>query len=126
MREESPAPLYQTRRRRAAAELERSTAGFPIRLSRNWTGPNRRGTVCVAKNTTPRHNHLLDRLAPDDFVLLRPHLQEVKLGYLDPIADPGRPIEFVYFPLSGVASLAKTMANGAAAEVGATGNAGYV
>lgn len=80
----------------------------------------------MAKIATPRHNHLLDRLAPDDFVLLRPHLQEVKLGYLEPLADPGRPIEFVYFPLSGVASLAKSMANGAAAEVGTTGNEGFV
>ena len=80
----------------------------------------------MAKIAAPRHNHLLDRFVPDDFALLRPHLQEVKLDYLDALADPGRPIEFVYFPLSGVASLAKTMANGAAAEVGTTGNEGFV
>jgi len=80
----------------------------------------------VAKFATPRRNHLLDRLAPDDFALLRPHLQEMKLDYLDALADPGRPIEYVYFPLSGVASLAKTMDNGAAAEVGTTGNEGFV
>lgn len=80
----------------------------------------------MAKFATPRRNHLLDRLAPDDFALLRPHLQEMKLDYLDALADPGRPIEYVYFPLSGVASLAKTMDNGAAAEVGTTGNEGFV
>ena len=80
----------------------------------------------MAKLATPRLNHLLDRLTPDDFALLRPHLQEVKLGYLDPLADAGRPVESVYFPLSGVASLAKTMQNGAAAEVGTTGNEGFV
>jgi CRP-like cAMP-binding protein len=80
----------------------------------------------VAKPTPPRHNHLIDRLPPDDMALLRPHLQEMKLDYLDALADSGRPIEFVYFPLSGVASLAKTMANGAAAEVGTTGNEGFV
>ncbi|MGN6572910.1 MAG: Crp/Fnr family transcriptional regulator [Pseudolabrys sp.] len=80
----------------------------------------------MAKVATPRHNHLLDRLVPGDFALLRSHLQEVKLGYLDALADPGQPIEYVYFPLTGVASLAKTMDNGAAAEVGTTGNEGFV
>ena len=80
----------------------------------------------MAKFATPRRNHLLDRLAPDEFALLRPHLQEVKLAYLDALADPAQPVEFVYFPLSGVASLAKTMANGAIAEVGTTGNEGFV
>ena len=80
----------------------------------------------MPKFPTPRHNHLLDRLSPDDAALLRPHLQEVRLGYLDPLAEAGQPIEFVFFPKSGVASLAKTMANGAAAEVGTTGNEGFV
>ena len=80
----------------------------------------------MAKVATPRLNHLLARLTPDDFALLRPHLQEMKRDYLAPLADPGQPVEFVYFPLSGVASLAKSMANGAAAEVGTTGNEGFV
>jgi CRP-like cAMP-binding protein len=74
----------------------------------------------------PQRNHLLDRLSPDDFNLLRPDLQEVRLDYLDPLYEAGRPINFVYFPMSGVASLAKTMENGAAAEVGTTGNEGFV
>jgi len=80
----------------------------------------------VAKLPVPQRNHLLDRLAPDDFGLLRPHLQEVRLGYLDPLYEGGDPVRFVYFPMSGVASLAKTMENGAAAEVGTTGNEGFV
>jgi CRP-like cAMP-binding protein len=80
----------------------------------------------VAKLHQPRHNHLLDRLSPEDFALLRPHLQEIKLDYLAPMIDSGRPVEFVYFPLSGVASLAKTMESGASAEVGTTGNEGFV
>jgi CRP-like cAMP-binding protein len=80
----------------------------------------------VSKFAAPRHNHLIDRLSPDDRVLLRPHLQEVKLAYLDPLYDAGQPVEFVYFPLSGVASLAKTMKDGTSAEVGTTGNEGFV
>lgn len=74
----------------------------------------------------PQRNHLLDRLSSDDLDLLRPHLHEVRLDYLAPLCESGRPIDSVYFPMSGVASLAKTMENGASAEVGTTGNEGFV
>lgn len=80
----------------------------------------------MPKLIAPRHNHLLDRMSPGEFALLRPHLQELKLDYLAPMIQSGRPVDFVYFPLSGVASLAKTMENGASAEVGTTGNEGFV
>ena len=80
----------------------------------------------MSKMPVPQRNHLLDRLPPDDFALLRPHMQEVRLDYFDPLYEGGRPVDFVYFPMSGVASLAKTMENGAAAEVGTTGNEGFV
>ena len=82
--------------------------------------------MTVAKMPVPQRNHLLDRLPPDDFALLRPHLNEVRLDYLDPLYESGHPIRFVYFPMSGVASLAKMMENGAAAETGTTGNEGFV
>ena len=74
----------------------------------------------------PQRNHLLDRLSADDLDLLRPHLQEVRLDYLAPLCEAGRPVQHVFFPMSGVASLAKTMENGASAEVGTTGNEGFV
>ena len=84
------------------------------------------GASALPKMPVPQRNHLLDRLTPDDFSLLRPHLQEVRLDYLAPLYEAGQPINFVFFPMSGVASLAKTMENGAAAEVGTTGNEGFV
>ena len=74
----------------------------------------------------PQRNHLLDRLSSDDLDLLRPHFQEVRLDYLAPLCESGRPVQFVFFPVSGVASLAKSMENGASAEVGTTGNEGFV
>ena len=88
--------------------------------------PDREPEHLVPKPALPRQNHLLDRLSPADAALLRPHLRERRLEYLDPLIATGRPIEFVYFPLSGVASIAKTMQNGSAAEVGTTGNEGFV
>jgi CRP-like cAMP-binding protein len=85
-----------------------------------------RRSPIVPKMPVPQCNHLLDRLSADDFDLLRPHMHEVRLDYLAPLYEAGGPIQFVYFPMSGVASLAKTMENGAAAEVGTTGNEGFV
>jgi len=73
-----------------------------------------------------RTNRLLDLLEPADFDLLRPHLKRMPLEYRQPLIEPNHPICTVYFPLSGVASLVNTMANGAAAEVGTIGNEGMV
>jgi CRP-like cAMP-binding protein len=71
-------------------------------------------------------NRLLDLLEPAEFDLLRPHLKRMPLEYRQPLIEQNHPISTVYFPLSGVASLVNTMANGAAAEVGTIGNEGMV
>jgi CRP-like cAMP-binding protein len=107
-------------------ELEAPPAGFFGTRSICRTRGQLPEADALPKLATPRRNHLLDRLSPEDGALLRPYLQEVKLEYLDSLAESGQAIEFVYFPLSGVASLAKIMTNGAAAEVGTTGNEGFV
>jgi CRP-like cAMP-binding protein len=71
-------------------------------------------------------NRLLGRLGSEFADRMRQHLQPVKFDYRKILYDAGRPIEFVYFPLSGVASLVKTMEDGGAAEVGTIGNEGMV
>jgi CRP-like cAMP-binding protein len=71
-------------------------------------------------------NRLLDLLEPADLDLLRPHLKRMPLEYRQPLIEQNHPISTVYFPLSGVASLVNTMANGTAAEVGTIGNEGMV
>jgi len=73
-----------------------------------------------------RTNRLLDLLAPADLAILRPRLETTPLDYRQPLCEENRPITSVYFPLSGVASLVNTMANGSAAEVGTIGNEGVV
>src|SRR5579875_1868121 len=99
-----------------------STAGPPLHHFHHsfWSANS------MSKFATPHHNHLLDRMSADDLALLQPHLQDVRLDYLDPLYEAGRPVEFIYFPLSGVASLAKGMEDGSSAEVGTTGNEGFV
>jgi hypothetical protein len=73
-----------------------------------------------------RRNRLLELLPADDFDRLRPHLDEVPLDYKFELYRAGKPIPFVYFPVTGVASIVNTMMNGAAAEVGTVGNEGVV
>jgi CRP-like cAMP-binding protein len=71
-------------------------------------------------------NRLLEMMASDDLERLRPHLHEVTLDYKKPLYEAGEPIRDVYFPITGVASLVKTMVDGFAAEVGTIGNEGVV
>jgi CRP-like cAMP-binding protein len=71
-------------------------------------------------------NRLLELLPASDFERLRPHLEHVPLDYKFELYRAGQPIPFVYFPVTGVASIVNTMRDGSAAEVGTVGNEGIV
>lgn len=71
-------------------------------------------------------NRLLALMAPADLEMLRPHFKNVVLEYRKPLCEAHKPIEHVYFPVAGVASLVNTMADGFASEVGTIGNEGMV
>ena len=73
-----------------------------------------------------RTNRLLSLLSDDDYERLRPHFSQVVLEYKKSLYEAMRPIEHVYFPVTGVASLVIAMANGAGAEVGTIGSEGLV
>jgi CRP-like cAMP-binding protein len=73
-----------------------------------------------------RTNRLLSLLSDDDYERLRPYLSEVVLEYRKSLYEASRPIEHVYFPVDGVASLVITMTDGASAEVGTIGSEGMV
>src|SRR3977135_1718020 len=73
-----------------------------------------------------RTNRLLLMLSDDDYERLRPHLSPVVFDYRKSLYEASRPIEHVYFPIDGVASLVITTADGASAEVGTIGNEGMV
>src|SRR4051794_2104491 len=70
------------------------------------------------KSRQSYRNRLLNLLDPAAFERLRSHLKPVTFEYRKPL--------FVYFPVTGVASLVNTMANGSATEVGTIGNEGIV
>jgi CRP-like cAMP-binding protein len=73
-----------------------------------------------------RQNRLLASLSNTDHERLRSGLEPVCLEYKRSLYEANKPIDFVYFIESGVASLVNTMSNGDAAEVGTIGNEGIV
>ena len=75
---------------------------------------------------THRTNRLLSLLFDADYELVRPHLSLVVLDYRMPLYEASRPIEQVYFPVDGVASLVLTTADGSSVEVGTIGSEGMV
>jgi CRP-like cAMP-binding protein len=80
----------------------------------------------MAREFDHRTNRLLTLLSDDDYERLRPHLSRVCLDYRKMLCKANTPIEDVYFPIDGVASLVITMRKGSAAEVGTIGSEGMV
>jgi CRP-like cAMP-binding protein len=76
--------------------------------------------------TQSYRNRLLQLLPRSDFEALLPHLEVVMLEYRQPLFEANEPVLSAYFPVTGVASLVNTMADGSAAEVGTIGNEGIV
>ena len=73
-----------------------------------------------------RTNRLLSLLSDHDYERLRPHLSHVVFEYRKSLYEASRPIDHVYFPIDGVASLVITTADGSSAEVGTIGSEGLV
>ena len=77
-------------------------------------------------NRDRRTNRLLSLLSDADYERLRPHLSQVVLDYKKSLYEASLPIEHVYFPIDGVASLVITTSDGHSVEVGTIGNEGIV
>jgi CRP-like cAMP-binding protein len=73
-----------------------------------------------------RTNRLLSLLSDEDYQRLRPHLSHVVLDYKKSLYEASRPIDHVYFPIDGVASLVITTSDGHSTEVGTIGSEGLV
>ncbi|RWO84042.1 MAG: Crp/Fnr family transcriptional regulator [Mesorhizobium sp.] len=66
-------------------------------------------------------NRVLNALSPEDFALLRPSMHRVELGIKAQLEIAYQPIEQVYFPEAGIASVVATMTGGRQSEVGIIG-----
>ncbi len=97
-----------------------------MRKDRAQSGSLTKDDLLMHRPVQSARNRLLELLTPQDLALLTPNLTSVTLEYRMPLYEAYRPIEDVYFPVTGVASLVNTMANGFATEVGTIGNEGMV
>ena len=73
-----------------------------------------------------KQNHLLAALSVEELAPLEPWLEEISLSRGDILARPGEPIEFAYFPTSGMISVVALMSKGLGAEVATVGNEGMI
>lgn len=79
----------------------------------------------MAKKPAVR-NHLLASLPAKEMKRLAPMLQPHTWRIREELHEPGKPITFVYFPVSGVASLVTSMEDGSTVEAATVGNEGLV
>jgi CRP-like cAMP-binding protein len=80
----------------------------------------------MVQSTQSYRNRLLELLDAEEFERLRSHLEPVSFQYKQALWEANVPIEWVYFPIKGVASLVTTMRDGSEVEVGTIGNEGMV
>ncbi len=80
----------------------------------------------AAQPTSAPRNRLLAALPPNDLARLWPQLEAVELPLRKVLHAPGDPIEVVYFPETGWASMLAYLEDGDAAEVGLAGKDGMV
>lgn len=71
-------------------------------------------------------NRLLACLTAEEFELLGPHLERVKLPHGAPLIKPGEPIRRVHFPITCLGSLVAVMEDGSIIEAGTVGREGLV
>jgi len=79
----------------------------------------------MAKPATGQ-NFLLASIPPRELRRLEPFLQPYTMAIRDVMQEPGQPMPWVYFPLTGIASLVTTMENGDTVEAATVGNEGMI
>lgn len=84
------------------------------------------GSSMEPRPDSPRQNHLLDALPPDEWERLhgRMELKTMPLGHV--LYESGDTLRHVYFPTNSIVSLLYVMENGASAEIAIVGNEGIV
>ena len=73
----------------------------------------------------PVGNKLLLSISDSEYHVIRPHLEFLNLPHHRTLYEPNRPLEFVYFPNSGMVSLVVETEDGRTIEVGEVGKEGF-
>ncbi len=74
----------------------------------------------------PGQNHLLAVLSEVEFERLAAHLELVPLRLGEMLYDPGKQLQYAYFPTTAIVSLHYVLESGATAESAGVGNEGVV
>ena len=75
---------------------------------------------------SPRENHLLATLPPEDYARLEPHLEMVPMPLGKVVYESGVQMRHVYFPTSSIVSMIYVMEDGSSAEIAIVGHEGIV
>ncbi len=75
---------------------------------------------------SPRQNHLLTALLPEEYARLIPHLELVPMPLGMVLYESGHELRHVYFPTTTIVSLLYVMIDGASAEIAVVGNEGII
>ncbi len=74
----------------------------------------------------PHENHILRALSESEFELLAPHLELINLPRGEVLFDACEKLNYIYFPITSIASLLCSLEDGTSVEVGTIGNEGFV
>ena len=74
----------------------------------------------------PVQNRLLAKLPKAEYARLEPHLTRLALTLKHKLYEPNVPIQYVYFPISGIVSMVTIMKDGTRSEVGTVGDEGMI
>lgn len=75
---------------------------------------------------TPKENHLLSALPPNDFERVAPHLELVPMPLGQVLYESGGKLGHVYFPTTSIVSLLYVMEDGSSAEIAVVGYEGIL
>ena len=95
-------------------------------FTRSSTQPGGTYRANVNSDEQHRRNRLLAALRPQDYALLKPHLQIVPIGEGDLLHRPGEEIKQVHFLLRGIVSLMAVSKDGDAISTASVGREGAV
>jgi CRP-like cAMP-binding protein len=98
----------------------------PLSLMRSHSEEGLRMSSSEKSPPPASQNRLLAALPHEEYERLAPHLQTVSFEQGQSLYDPNEPIEYAYFPLSGVTSMLVTTRAGASIEVGLVGREGFI
>ena len=76
--------------------------------------------------SNPRENRILRALCQSEFELLVPHLELVKMSRAEVLFDPYEKLDYIYFPITSIASLLCCLEDGICVEVAMVGSDGFL